>query len=165
MTMILHNPDERTRFTKFAVVGAIGSVIDIAVMNLLTGLAGASLVFAGSISFVCAVASNFTWNRLWTYPESRSKPILGQLTQFSIVNAIGLLIRVPILKFGEPLLDAYLENLPIQVAASHHTFISHNLTLAVAIGIVMLWNFFVNRYWTYNDVAISTSTMSKNQEL
>ncbi|PKN92755.1 MAG: hypothetical protein CVU44_13950 [Chloroflexi bacterium HGW-Chloroflexi-6] len=165
MTMILHNPDERTRFTKFAVVGAIGSVIDIAVMNLLTGLAGASLVSAGSISFVCAVASNFTWNRLWTYPESRSKPILGQLTQFSIVNAIGLLIRVPILKFGEPLLDAYLENMPIQVAAQHHTFISHNLTLAVAIGIVMLWNFFVNRYWTYNDVAISTSTISKKQEL
>ena len=27
-----------------------------------------------------------------------------------------------------------------------------NLTLALAVGIVMLWNFFVNRYWTYNDV-------------
>jgi len=22
----------------------------------------------------------------------------------------------------------------------------------VAVGVVMLWNFFVNRYWTYNDV-------------
>jgi putative flippase GtrA len=26
------------------------------------------------------------------------------------------------------------------------------MTLAVAVVIVMLWNFFVNRYWTYNDV-------------
>jgi putative flippase GtrA len=31
-------------------------------------------------------------------------------------------------------------------------FLAKNLTLAVAVGIVMLWNFFVNRYWTYNDV-------------
>ena len=27
-----------------------------------------------------------------------------------------------------------------------------NLTLAVAVGLVMLWNFFINRYWTYNDI-------------
>jgi putative flippase GtrA len=31
-------------------------------------------------------------------------------------------------------------------------FLAKNLTLAVAVGVVMLWNFFVNRYWTYNDV-------------
>jgi putative flippase GtrA len=27
-----------------------------------------------------------------------------------------------------------------------------NLTLAIAVSVVMLWNFFINRYWTYNDV-------------
>ena len=31
-------------------------------------------------------------------------------------------------------------------------FYAKNLTLASAVGIVMLWNFFVNRYWTYNDI-------------
>jgi putative flippase GtrA len=31
-------------------------------------------------------------------------------------------------------------------------FLAKNFTLALAVGIVMLWNFFVNRYWTYNDV-------------
>jgi putative flippase GtrA len=30
--------------------------------------------------------------------------------------------------------------------------LAKNATLAIAIGIVMLWNYFVNRYWTYNDV-------------
>ena len=39
------------------------------------------------------------------------------------------------------------------------------ITLALAIGVVMMWNFFINRYWTYNDVAISNVTMSKSQEL
>jgi putative flippase GtrA len=150
MTVVLKNPAERTRFLKFAVVGAIGAVIDFGVMNSLVALIQAPFVIAGTISFVCAVISNFTWNRFWTYPESRSKPLMGQLGQFALVNAAGLLIRYPILRYGEPVLNDLLATLPI--TAKNHQFLSHNFTLALAVGIVMLWNFFVNRYWTYNDI-------------
>jgi putative flippase GtrA len=150
MTVVLKNPAERARFLKFAAVGALGAVIDFAVMNLLVAQFQAVFVVAGTVSFICAVISNFTWNRFWTYPESRSKPLVGQLGQFSLVNAAGLLIRIPILKFGEPALDQILSTLSL--TARFHQFLSHNLTLATAIGIVMLWNFFVNRYWTYNDI-------------
>lgn len=152
MTAILKDPLERTRFIKFAIVGALGALIDFGVMNLLVWLFKATLVLAGSVSFLCAVISNFTWNRFWTYPESRAKHIVGQLAQFTIVNAIGLVIRVPILKLGEPILDRILENSSLNLLTTSHTFISHNATLAMAIGIVMLWNYFVNRYWTYNDI-------------
>ena len=152
MTLVLKNPAERTRFVKFAIVGAIGAVIDFGVMNLLVALTHAPFVIAGTISFICAVISNFTWNRLWTYPESRSKPLMGQLGQFSLVNAAGLLIRLPILKYLEPAFDQLLVSLPI--TSKSHQFLSHNTTLAIAIGVVMLWNFFVNRYWTYNDIEI-----------
>ncbi len=152
MTALLKDPLERTRFFKFAVVGAIGALVDFGVMNLLVWLIDASLVVAGSISFICAVISNFTWNRFWTYPESRAKHVIGQLLQFSFVNAIGLVIRIPILKFGEPALDRLLETAPLGLLTESHTFISHNATLAIAIAIVMLWNYFVNRYWTYNDI-------------
>jgi putative flippase GtrA len=30
--------------------------------------------------------------------------------------------------------------------------ISDNITLAIAVIVVMFWNFFVNRYWTYSDI-------------
>ncbi|MEJ5223021.1 MAG: GtrA family protein [Anaerolineales bacterium] len=152
MTRILKDPLERTRFLRFAAVGAIGTLVDFGAMNLLVALGRLSLVFAGTISFIMAVGNNFTWNRFWTYPESRSKPLLGQLAQFGLVNAMGLLIRVPILKLGEPALDDFLQLLPVNYGPFSHQFISHNITLAVAIGIVMMWNFFVNRYWTYNDI-------------
>ena len=152
MTIVIKNPAERARFLKFAVVGAIGAVIDFGIMNLLVALFRAPFVLAGTVSFICAVVSNFIWNRFWTYPESRSKPLVGQLGQFSLVNAAGLLIRIPILKFGEPALDQFILNMSI--VAKSHQFISHNVTLAIAVGVVMLWNFFVNRYWTYNDVDI-----------
>jgi putative flippase GtrA len=150
MTAVLNNPTERSRFIKFAVVGFIGAVIDFGVMNLLVWLFQASLVMAGTISFICAVFSNFTWNRFWTYPESRSKHLVGQLGQFALVNTAGLIIRLPILKFGEPALDQLLSK--TSILASSHTIISHNASLAIAVGVVMMWNFFVNRYWTYNDI-------------
>jgi putative flippase GtrA len=63
-------------------VGALGALIDFAVMNLLSHWAQFSLVLAGTISFICAVMNNFTWNRIWTYPESRSRPLIGQLGMF-----------------------------------------------------------------------------------
>lgn len=152
MTRILKDPLERTRFMRFAAVGALGALVDFGVMNFLVLIGRLSLVLAGSISFIMAVGNNFTWNRFWTYPESRSKPLLGQLAQFGMVNAMGLIIRLPILKLGEPALDSFLETLPLHYTLVSHQFISHNVTLAVAVGIVMLWNFFVNRYWTYNDI-------------
>ena len=31
-------------------------------------------------------------------------------------------------------------------------FVAHNLSLAIVIGVVMIWNFLANRYWTYSDV-------------
>jgi putative flippase GtrA len=147
----LTDKKERGRFLKFAVVGIIGAVIDFGIMNLLTQSLGMSLVCAGTISFISAIISNFIWNRYWTYPESRSRPIARQLAMFFAVNIAGMAIRLPILKFAEsPMLDFFRSldlSLPIDAE-----FLAKNFTLALAVGVVMLWNFFVNRYWTYNDV-------------
>ena len=149
--MILTDTKERNRFLKFALVGTLGALIDFGVMNALSHWAGMSLVVAGTISFICAVINNFTWNRIWTYPESRSRPLFGQLGMFILVNLAGVAIRIPTLHYLEPPLLRFV------VSSLHTTYITaefyaKNLTLAAAVGIVMMWNFFVNRYWTYNDI-------------
>lgn len=151
MIAIVNNPAERTRFMKFIAVGAFGALVDFGIANLLTHYLGMPLVFAGTISFTCAVISNFIWNRYWTYPESRSRALAHQLGMFFAVNLAGVAIRIPILHFVEPLLLHYLRS---SLAESSVTpeFLARNLTLAIAVGLVLLWNFFVNRYWTYNDV-------------
>ncbi len=147
--MMLLDPRERTRFVKFSVVGAIGAGVDFGVMNALSHGLHLSLVLAGTISFLCAVTSNFIWNRFWTYPDSRSRPILQQWLMFLVVNAVGIGIRVPLLRLLEQPFYRLLLSFFSAVIAS---VLAKNLTLAVAIGIVMLWNFFANRHWTYNDV-------------
>jgi putative flippase GtrA len=153
MTTILTNPKERSRFYRFAAVGAIGAVVDFGVMNLLRDGFNLPLVIAGTVSFIAAILNNFCWNRYWTYPDSRSKKILRQLLEFSIVSATGLVIRIPILKFLEPLMYRLVTWMPLKFTLMSPEALSANLTLAIAVIIVMFWNFFVNRYWTYSDVA------------
>jgi len=152
MTLILTNSKERSRFVRFAIVGVIGAVVDFGMMNLLNHYLGMSLVLAGTISFIAAIISNFSWNRYWTYPDSRSKPIFRQLTMFAIVSVIGLMIRIPTLALLEPPMERVFASLPFQLPLFPPNFYADNLTLAIAVIIVMFWNFFINRYWTYNDV-------------
>ncbi len=151
MTTILTNPRERSRFLRFMMVGAVGTIIDFGVSNLLIHVFGFSLVLAGSISFICAVFSNFTLNRYWTYPDSRTKAIHHQLAQFTLVSVIGLGIRVVTLAILEPIVYGFVQttSIPFDLSAK---VVADNLTLALAIAIVTLWNFFANRYWTYSDV-------------
>jgi putative flippase GtrA len=152
LSSVISNPRERMRFIRFAIVGILGAIVDFGVMNLLRNYLSFTLVVAGTISFVIAIINNFLWNRYWTYPDSRSKPIFQQLIQFSIVSVSGLIIRIPILKFLEPIIISFFKWFPNQLTQSSPETLGANVTLAVAIIIVMFWNFFVNRYWTYNDV-------------
>ena len=154
------NPKELERFLKFAVVGTIGAVIDLGLTNFLMQFVfkvkpgdDLPVQIATGIGFVVAVCSNFIWNRYWTYPESRSRPIAAQLSQFFIVNIVGLIIREIVVK----LLNTPFSTLVRQVVGGAMTVdlstrIGANMAIMVALVIVMLWNFFVNRYWTYNDI-------------
>ena len=151
MSSKLFAEKERIRFFRFAIVGVIGAVIDFGIMNLLTQSFETSLVLAGTISFISAVISNFIWNRYWTYPESRSRPIVKQLGMFFAVNIAGMAIRIPILHFLEPPLHSLFNDLQFNLPVDAD-FLAKNFTLAFAVAVVMLWNFFVNRYWTYNDI-------------
>jgi putative flippase GtrA len=149
--MILTANRERVRFLKFATVGALGALIDFVVMNMLTHFFHLRLVYAGSISFICAVISNFILNRFWTYPDSRSRHFLHQLGMFFLVNAAGIAFRIPILHYIEPPMATAFERIA-HLSDGTAQLLARNATLAFAIGIVMIWNFFINRYWTYNDV-------------
>jgi len=149
--MIITNTKERSRFLRFALVGTIGAVIDFGVFNLLTNLFSVRALLSSIISFVLAVCSNFLWNRYWTYPDSRSKHVVHQLVQFLVISLIGLIIRTPTFAFLEKILIQEVESLSLHVPLTP-VFIGHNLALAIVIVLVMFWNFFANRFWTYADV-------------
>jgi putative flippase GtrA len=150
--MILTKSQERTRFFRFLGVGLMGAVVDFGIFNLLTQLTPIPAVAASAISFCCAIISNFLWNRYWTYPDSRSKPFGSQFAQFALISGIGLFIRVPLFAFLEPnMINAADVMLPPRFLFTPR-FAGHNASLAISVLVVMMWNFFANRFWTYNDV-------------
>jgi putative flippase GtrA len=156
LTYVQANRKELERFLKFSVVGIIGAVVDFGTLYLLHAVLGLHIVLANTCSFTAAVLSNFTWNRYWTYPDSRSKPVRTQLAQFTVVNVAGwgintailLLLRYPCVSLLESL-GPYLSFLSDPDLAYK---LGYNMAKAIATGVVLFWNFFVNRYWTYSDV-------------
>ena len=73
-----------------------------------------------------------------------------------MVSLLGLAIRTPVFAFligpCTRLAANLLEILPASAAGLDAATLGSNLALAVAVIIVLFWNFFVNRYWTYADV-------------
>lgn len=156
---------ELERFIKFFIVGAIGFVVDFGMLNLLQSTilrpvpdSPLPVILATTIAFTSAITSNFIWNRYWTYPDSRSRSVVRQVVQFFVVNIAGWIFRLGIVTllyvpFGV-LVAGVLNSLwpgTITTAALQDQ-LGTNAAQALAVVIVMFWNFFVNRYWTYNDV-------------
>jgi putative flippase GtrA len=153
---------EATRFMKFIVVGTIGAVVDFGTFNILNGLLGVWSVAASVMSFTAAVSSNFLWNRFWTYPDSRSKRLHHQVGQFITVSLIGLAIRTPLFAFVEAPAIRFAERYNLVALGTRYlplpggldtTMLGRNMALALAVVIVMTWNFGINRLWTYGDVS------------
>lgn len=151
----LTDKQERIRFFKFSVVGVTGTIVDFGVMNLLILILNMPFVWAQGISFTTAVINNFLWNRFWTYPESRSKGAPRQLLQFGLINLIGIFIRTPLITWLNRIILEFMDNSSLTLPVENFV-ISQNLALAITIAIILFWNFFANRYWTYGDVPIGT---------
>ena len=153
----ISDPRERIRFVRFAIVGTIGAGVDFATFNLFSSVFKFHHVLASILSFACAILSNFTWNRFWTYPESRSRTVQKQLIQFFIINIIGIMIRTPLLPWLDKIIFRLLNQIDLAFPLSNQV-ISQNIALAISISIIILWNFFANRFWTYNNVPMGENS-------
>ena len=133
---------EMNRFLKFAIVGTLGAIVDFSVLNLLVLIFGVPKEFANLISVTCAIFSNFTWNRLWTFPESRDHPVHVSFGKFALVNLVGLAINQFIFVMTDSLFFDGIFPHPID----------YNFAKIAAVVVVLFWNFFANRRWTYREI-------------
>ena len=160
---------EVERFIKFAFIGLLGFLIDFgALLSLQSSVLPpvddlnqrlpVNVAIATSIGFVLAVSSNYIWNRLWTYPDSRSYSIRLQLTQFAIVSVIGWIARTvwitaTYVSFGvlsTKLIAVIISNYQPGLLDEHK--LGTIIAQFIGVVVVMLWNFLANRFWTFNDV-------------
>jgi putative flippase GtrA len=158
---------EMERFLRFAVVGASGAVIDLGLLfilqqTIIPPTRGLTVALASGIAFSTAVLSNFVWTRYWVYPESRSRSMRRQLAMFTTVSVIGGAFRLlwmavmsfPIGQLITPALAPLVEAVSGSFQLNEYTEarIGSMVAQLIAMVVIMLWNFFANRHWTYNDV-------------
>jgi putative flippase GtrA len=115
---------------KFCAVGAVGYLINLAVYDALLH-ESVHYLLAATCSFLVAVTSNYTWNRLWTFREHRGHVGI-QGMRFFLVSLAALGANLAVLH----LLIAYggLGKLAAQAAA---------------IVLVTPLNFVGNKLWSF----------------
>jgi putative flippase GtrA len=127
--LALRRPANWVQLAKFATVGASGYVVNLAVYSTLV-LSDVHYALAAVCSFLVAVTNNYTWNRLWTFRHQRGH-LVYQGFRFLLVSTIALGGN---LVFLTALVALGLPKIPAQ---------------AIAIVLVMPWNFAANKLWSF----------------
>ena len=85
----LRRPHNWIQLFKFGVVGASGFAINLAVYKLLLGLGPHQ---AAAVSFVVSAASNYWWNRHWTFAGQKGSFAL-QGIRFYVVSIMAFAVN------------------------------------------------------------------------
>jgi putative flippase GtrA len=120
------------RLIKFCVVGFSGMLVDFFFTWLCKEKLKWNKYISNSIGFVLAATNNYIWNRIWTF-QSQGTEIVREYSSFLIISLVGLGINNAVI---------YLL----------HDRLKLNFYLAkiLAIGVVTLWNFWMNYLFTFD---------------
>lgn len=81
------------QFIRFAIVGAAGYVVNLAVFAFAVHVAGLDYRLAAVVAFLVAVTHNFAWNRSWTF-AARGGRAAFQAPRFLLVSVGAFLVSL-----------------------------------------------------------------------
>lgn len=113
---------------RFGVVGAVGTLVNLAVLTVLFDLLGWGFTRSSAIATEVAIVNNYLGNELWTFHLRRLH--WGRLLRFNAVSLVALVITVTVATVLKELIDYRLAQL---------------LGIAAGSGV----NFLVNFKWTW----------------
>lgn len=119
-------------FIKYAIVGVVGTAIDLGALYLLVEYAQMDVILASVLSFLLAVVNNFMLNKAWTF-RNKSKNYRKLFIKFLIVSLVGLLLTI------------FCMHLLVNVAN-----VWYMLAKVLTSLIVLSWNFLGNKFWTFS---------------
>ncbi len=122
--------DNKTILKKYFVVGLSSTIIDFAILFILTDFFNLYYIASATIAFIIAAFFNYFFNRTWTFRSNGKRR--KQLPVFFIIATLGILLNNNILYFCVEQLGWW--------------YIYGKI---IATGIVTSWNFFGNKYLTF----------------
>lgn len=118
-------------FIKYCVVGLLGTTIDIGGLFILVDIYSFPVLPAATITFLLATINNFILNKNWTF-RNGSENYKKLYIKFLLVSVAGLIITLLSMHFLVYVL-----------------LIWYILAKAITSALVLVWNFLVNKLWTF----------------
>ena len=131
------------RYIKFAFIGGIGTLINLAVLWTAVEVFFVHYLWAAVLAFVIADTNNFIWNRWWTF-RSKGKVHI-QYPQFLLISVDGLMLNLIILK---GIVEDLMPSLGIREDRASVFLLVAQL---IAILLVSIFNFIANSFWTFRE--------------
>ncbi len=123
---------ERYRqFLTYSVGGIIASIIDFGLLYSLTEFVGLWYLASASIAVLLAATFNYLWQRNVVFNKS-GQSMLGQAFRFIIISGIAILLNIALLYVAVDMLGLW-----------------YMLAKVIVTGIVLIWNFLGNKYYTF----------------
>ena len=120
------------QFMRFGVVGVANSLLDFSVFFLLHRTLEFGYVSANGGAWLLAVSFSFFGNKFWTF-RAHAVNAGKQYIRFLVVSCIGLGISTL-------LLYAFIE----------FGGLAATIAKVLCIVVVAFWNFYANKFWTFN---------------
>lgn len=125
-----------SEIAKFGAVGALGTVVNFGVSNLLWHLTSLQAVRANVIATVVAIVCNYVGFRYFTYRDRDKGARTKELTLFLVFSAVGLVIENGIL-------------FAAIYGFGWESSLQRNVFKVLGIGIATLFRFWSYRTWVF----------------
>lgn len=130
---------------KFGLVGVSNTVVDFAVLYLLSFLfnvfAGPLIVVFNVISFSAATVNSYFWNKKWTF-EKKGTEVSKEFTKFLVVSVIGAGINTGVVYLITTLIGP-------QLGASPEIWVG--VAKLAATAVALGWNFVGYKLWAFRE--------------
>ncbi|OIO18910.1 MAG: hypothetical protein AUJ23_02845 [Candidatus Magasanikbacteria bacterium CG1_02_32_51] len=131
--IILYVWSIRHQFTKYFIVGISGLFLDIGTLIFLKEFFGLNATIAVVLNQILMLTYNFLLNKYWSF---KNKEIPHkQLIRYLILAGFNYLFSVGVM---------YLFN--------HIMNYDYRLIRVCTIAVMVMWNFFLYKYWVYKEV-------------
>lgn len=122
---------------KYACVGATSAVIDLGLLYIFVEYGNLPILLAATLSFLCALGVSFFLHKFFTFKVYDGNAF-RQYIKFFLTSSVGLGL-----------------NTLIMYTLVYRAGIWYIFAKIIAAGFVFVWNFSVNRYWTFRVIRIA----------
>jgi putative flippase GtrA len=119
-------------FIRFSIVGIVNTLVNLAVLFILTEFFGVYYIISAIFAFLAAVTNSFILNKIWTFKYKSKKDIHIRYFQFLIVSIIAFIVNMLILYVFTEYFNFY-----------------YMLSQIIGVACNLIINFLGNKLWTF----------------